>query len=117
MILGKHLLLDIEGEIDSTPFCDMDSAEKAFIDIAKNAGATVLSSHWHHFGEGCGYTGVIILAESHISCHTWRERGFAAVDIFMCGEADPELTVAPILTFFNFKNFKIKEYERGHILD
>jgi S-adenosylmethionine decarboxylase len=47
----------------------------------------VLFSHFHAFGEGQGVTGVVLLAESHITIHTWPECGFAAADIFMCGSA------------------------------
>lgn len=53
---------------------------------AKEAGATVLDVHVHEFGEGFGNTGVALLAESHISVHTWPENGYAAFDIFMCGD-------------------------------
>jgi S-adenosylmethionine decarboxylase len=57
---------------------------------AEAAGAHVLHSHFHGFGDGQGVTGVVLLAESHISIHTWPEDGFAAADIFMCGAAQPE---------------------------
>jgi hypothetical protein len=53
------------------------------------AGARILHGHFHTFGRRQGVTGVLLLAESHISIHTWPEAGFAAVDIFMCGECAP----------------------------
>ena len=55
----------------------------------KRPDATILHSHFHHFGPDGGVSGVVVLAESHISIHTWPERDFAAVDIFMCGACDP----------------------------
>ncbi len=57
---------------------------------ARQAGAQVLGNHFHAFGEEDGVTGVVLLSESHVSVHTWPESGFAAIDIFMCGSADPE---------------------------
>ena len=64
--------------------------EQLLRDAAKAAGAQVLHSHFHGFGDGLGVTGVVLLAESHISIHTWPEDGFAAADIFMCGATDPQ---------------------------
>lgn len=65
---------------------------------AKAAGAKVVGVHLHHFGEGMGLTGVAMLAESHISIHTWPEAGAAAVDLFVCGEnADAEAGLAVIV--------------------
>jgi S-adenosylmethionine decarboxylase len=60
------------------------------------AGARILHSHFHSFGEAMGVTGVVLLAESHISIHTWPEYGFAAADIFMCGDAQPRLALEVI---------------------
>jgi len=51
------------------------------------AGATLLHIHLHHFTPNGGISGVAVLAESHISVHTWPERNFAAFDVFMCGDA------------------------------
>lgn len=111
--LGKHLILDLWGEVDSFPFWSMDSAAEMFVEAVKQAGATVLTQRWHHFGEGCGYTGVVVLAESHISVHTWPEKGFAAVDIFMCGDCDPADTIKPILDFYKATQALDKYLNRG----
>lgn len=54
---------------------------------AANAGATVLAAHFHPFAGG-GITGVLLLAESHITVHTWPEHEYTALDLFMCGAAD-----------------------------
>ena len=90
--LGIHLLADLSG---IAPECLRDCAalERLLRAAATTAGAQVLHSHFHSFGAGQGVTGVVLLAESHISIHTWPECSFAAVDIFMCGAAQPQLAL------------------------
>jgi len=90
---GLHLLVDFEG---CHGLDDAALIEAALCEAAAACGATLLSVHLHRFGEGAGVTGVALLAESHISIHTWPERGFAALDIFMCGRCDPRLAL-PVL--------------------
>ncbi|MGO4381168.1 adenosylmethionine decarboxylase [Pseudoduganella sp. RAF53_2] len=86
---GVHLLADMSG-IAAELLTDCSKIEQLLRDAATAAGAHVLHSHFHGFGEGQGVTGVVLLAESHISIHTWPETGFAAADIFMCGRTDPQ---------------------------
>lgn len=86
---GSHLLADLSG-IDAGRLTDCDELEALLRSAAAAAGARVLHSHFHGFGQGLGVTGVVLLAESHISIHTWPEDGFAAVDIFMCGASRPQ---------------------------
>lgn len=88
--LGQHILLDLSG-IDVTLGCDVNAIEQLLRQAAHVAGATPIHSHFHRFGEGMGITGVLLLQESHISIHTWPEHAYAAVDIFMCGDALPML--------------------------
>ena len=76
-------------------------------------GATLLHIHLHRFGEGAGVSGVAVLAESHISVHTWPERGFAAFDIFMCGSCDPEKAVPVLKRYFKPETVRIDHYRRG----
>ena len=92
---GIHLLADFYGVAAHKLLSpgDIDSLLRAG---AEAAGARILHSHFHSFGEAMGVTGVLLLAESHISIHTWPEYGFAAADIFMCGEAQPQLALAII---------------------
>ncbi len=92
---GTHLLADLGG-IAADKLSDCDCIEQLLRGAAQAAGARVLHSHFHGFGVGLGVTGVVLLAESHISIHTWPEAGFAAADIFMCGSAQPELALAII---------------------
>ena len=93
--VGIHVLADLSG-IDAEKLCSCAALEQLLRDAAEAADARVLHSHFHGFGEGQGVTGVVLLAESHISIHTWPECGFAAADIFMCGNAKPELALAII---------------------
>lgn len=87
--LGTHLLADLSGIVPER-LRDCAALESLLRAAASAAGAQVLHGHFHSFGPGQGVTGVLLLAESHISLHTWPEVGFAAVDIFMCGAAQPQ---------------------------
>ncbi|MBV8634118.1 MAG: adenosylmethionine decarboxylase, partial [Burkholderiaceae bacterium] len=90
--LGRHVLADLQG-VDVALLVDAAAIETLLTRAALAAGATPIFAKFHHFGAGQGVTGVLLLAESHISIHTWPEHGFAAVDAFMCGSAQPELAV------------------------
>jgi S-adenosylmethionine decarboxylase len=107
---GLHVLLDLFG---AQNLADQAGVESALRAAAEACGATVLDIKLHQFGEGCGVTGVALLAESHISIHTWPETGFAAVDIFMCGACDSRLAVAPLRDYFAPGRIDIKTIARG----
>lgn len=79
---GTHLIADL---FDCRHLADMARVEAALRDAAAAAGATLLDLNLHGFGPGAGITGVALLAESHISIHSWPEHAAAAVDIFLCG--------------------------------
>lgn len=93
---GIHLLADLGG-IAAEKLCSCEALDTLLRTAAQAAHARVLHSHFHGFGDGQGVTGVVLLAESHISIHTWPECGFAAADIFMCGDAQPELALAIVV--------------------
>lgn len=90
---GVHLLADFHG-VAPELLIDPAKIDALLRACALAAGARILHSHFHSFGEQLGVTGVLLLAESHISIHTWPETGFAAADIFMCGAAAPQLALA-----------------------
>jgi S-adenosylmethionine decarboxylase len=96
---GTHLLADFEG-VAPALLLDAAAIEDVLRQAALAAGARILHGHFHTFGAGGGVTGVLLLAESHISIHTWPEDGFAALDIFMCGAARPALALARVKTVF-----------------
>lgn len=88
-----HVLADLR-QIDANLLRDRERIETLMRAAADVAGAHVIAGHFHHFGGDGGVTGMLMLAESHLSIHTWPELGLAAVDAFMCGEARAEVAVA-----------------------
>ena len=109
---GAHLLADLYG-VDPRKLIDAATIEALLRTSALAAGAQVLHSHFHTFGAGQGVTGVVLLAESHISIHTWPEFGFAAADIFMCGSAQPQLALEVIALAFGPTSRIVQTIARG----
>jgi len=109
---GTHLLIDLWG---ATQLDDPGHIDEALREAAIIAGATILHSHFHHFTPNGGVSGVVVLAESHISIHTWPERNFAAVDIFMCGACDPHKSIPVLQRAFAPERIDLDEQRRGRI--
>ena len=107
---GTHLIIDL---IDAKRLDDPEHIEQSLISAAEAAGATVLSSDFHIFTPNNGVSGVIVLAESHISIHTWPEKNFAAVDVFMCGDAQPMRTIPALKRAFAPERIGLQEIKRG----
>lgn len=107
---GMHLLVDLWGARGLT---DPAHIDRSLREAAEAAGATILHSHFHHFEPNGGVSGVVVLAESHISIHTWPERSFAAIDIFMCGECDPYLSLPVLKAAFRPESVDLDEHRRG----
>jgi S-adenosylmethionine decarboxylase len=82
--VGKHCILELYG-CDSSRLDDEAFLRDTITTAAKRAGATLLNLITHRF-QPQGVTGLALLAESHISIHTWPESGYAAVDVFTCGD-------------------------------
>lgn len=110
---GLHLIVDIESEVNLT---NVEAIRAGLEQAAHVCGATVLGCTMHHFGEGAGVTGVLLLAESHISIHTWPELKFAAVDIFMCGSCDPHRALPVLRALFSSERFHVRTIERRGLL-
>jgi len=113
--LGKHLLLELKG-CDKEVLNDIGFLKEALITAAGEAGAMVLGESFHQFNPH-GVSGVVIIAESHLCIHTWPEYGYAAADIFTCGNSVQPGKAAEILARkLGSKNHSVIELQRG-ILD
>ena len=109
---GMHLLVDLWG---ATNLGDPALIDVALREAAITAGATILHSHFHHFSPNGGVSGVVVLAESHISIHTWPERDFAAIDLFMCGACDPHDSIPVLQAAFKPARIDVIEQRRGRV--
>lgn len=107
---GSHLIIDL---YDANKLDDIDHIERALRDCVDAAGATLLHIHLHHFEPNGGVSGVAVLAESHISIHSWPENGYAALDVFMCGDAKPEACVPVLRKAFQPERIAVSEILRG----
>ncbi len=107
---GSHLLVDFWG---ASGLDDQELIETALREAVDACGATLLHIHLHRFTGNGGISGVAVLAESHISVHSWPERGFAAFDIFMCGACDPFNAVPVLRRYFQPETVQLSENKRG----
>ena len=107
---GTHLIVDLMGahRLDDLAYIDQTLRR-----CADAAGATLLQLHLHHFTPNNGVSGVAVLAESHISVHTWPERGYAALDVFMCGDTQPMKAVEIMREAFRPERLAVSEHLRG----
>jgi S-adenosylmethionine decarboxylase len=109
---GIHLLIDFWGCTQ----LEVVEIEHALRRAASACGATVLGVQLHSFGISAGVTGVAMLAESHMSIHTWPELDYIALDIFMCGNSNPHLALPILKEFFQPESISITEHNRGKVL-
>jgi S-adenosylmethionine decarboxylase len=110
---GTHLIVDLwhASNLD-----DLPAVEQALRVAADCAGATLLNVDLHRFSPNGGISGVAVLAESHISIHTWPEISYAAVDVFMCGNAQPHKAIEVLKGVFLPGMVTLAEHKRGVIL-
>ncbi|MEQ8355460.1 MAG: adenosylmethionine decarboxylase [Kiloniellaceae bacterium] len=107
---GTHLIVDLWG---AEGINDLAYVDQTLRDCVEAAEATLLHIHLHHFTPNDGISGVAVLAESHISIHSWPESGYAALDIFMCGAAKPHLAVEVLRQRFRPARLGVEEHRRG----
>ena len=106
---GVHLIIDL---YEARRLDDIDHIEATLRRCVEASHATLLHLHLHRF-EPNGVSGVAVLAESHISIHTWPHSGYAAVDVFMCGDADPDQCVPVLRDMLAAKRVEVSELRRG----
>lgn len=112
--LGRHLLVELYG-CDPELLKKVDAVREIMVSAAKACKATVVDVAFHEF-KPFGVSGVVVIAESHLSIHTWPEYRYAAVDIFTCGKTvDPEQAVEHIAASFHCPQPSIVEVKRGII--
>jgi S-adenosylmethionine decarboxylase len=106
---GVHLIVDLHG---AQGLDDIDLVEATLRRCVEAANATLLHIHLHHFRPN-GVSGVAVLAESHISIHTWPDAGYAALDVFMCGRASPDACIPVLRKAFKAERVEVSEILRG----
>ncbi len=107
---GRHLLIDLwrAARLD-----ELSHVEETMRRAVEAVGATLLRIELHHFTENHGVSGVAVLAESHMSIHTWPECGYAALDIFVCGDCDPYRAIPVLKAAFQPESLQVSEHRRG----
>jgi S-adenosylmethionine decarboxylase len=113
--LGRHLLLEL-FDCDTDTLNNLEAVKGALIEAAKRAQATIVDVVFHEFNP-FGISGVVVIAESHLSIHTWPEYRYAAVDIFSCGEIlQPEIAASYLVEQFGAARTSVFEMQRGMFL-
>ena len=110
--LGRHILAEIYG-CDAEILNNSEQIEKIMVESALEAGAEVREVAFHKFSPQ-GVSGVVVISESHLAIHTWPELGYAAVDVFTCGErVNPWDACNYLTTKFNAAHLSANEFKRG----
>lgn len=110
--LGRHIVCEFSG-CDPASLSDVKGIHAMMIGAAKAARATIMESAFHRF-EPQGVSGTVILAESHLSIHTWPEKGYAAMDFYTCGDhTDPWLACEHAAKLLEAKSVLTTEFKRG----
>ena len=107
---GIHLLIDFWEAKNLT---NMITVENTLREAAISANATAINLQLNQYPENEGISGILVLAESHISIHTWPERSFTAIDIFMCGNCNPYDCIPVLKKTFEPGNTTLFERRRG----
>ncbi|MCK8600542.1 adenosylmethionine decarboxylase [Desulfoferrobacter suflitae] len=110
--LGKHLIVELYG-CSSELLNNLVQVEKILIEAVELSKATIVQPVFHHFSPH-GVSGVVVIAESHFTIHTWPEYGYCALDIFTCGEQiDPDESLQFMKERFQAQNMSVMEIKRG----
>ncbi len=111
-ILGRHLIVEL-ADCNNEMLNNLEILEKHMNEAVRKSGATIVRSVFHRYNPQ-GVSGVVVIAESHISIHTWPEYGYAAVDFFTCGDTvDPYKAFEYMKEQLEAKSADVKELKRG----
>ncbi len=114
--LGRHLLLEL-FDCDIDVINSLEAVKGALVEAARLAQATIVDVVFHEFNP-FGISGVVVIAESHLSIHTWPEYRYAAVDIFSCGDTlQPEVAANYLVEQFSAERTSVVEMQRGMFLN
>ena len=111
MLLGRQILCDMWG---CEGLEDADLAESALQEATRAGNATLIRSFVHRFSPH-GLTALALIAESHVALHTWPEYGYASVDVFTCGDADPEAILDRLIATYRPREVQRLTLDRGHL--
>lgn len=109
--LGKHLIIELY-DCDPDAINNVKSIEETMLAAAHEAGATIVTHSFHQFSP-YGFSGAVIISESHFTIHTWPEHGYCAVDIFTCGDLNNDAAFEVIKNGLKAKSFSRIELRRG----
>ena len=114
MNLGTHILLDLY-DCQLQDLSDLEQMKTIMLVTALEIGADIIASKFYKF-KPYGVSGVVIIAESHLTIHTWPEYKFCSIDIYSCSKrVDLELAINLLKKFFQPKKVEVKQLERGCI--
>jgi len=110
--LGRHILLELYN-CDADFLNQTETIEKILVQTAELGNATIVETSFHQFSP-FGVSGVVVIAESHITIHTWPEHQYAAIDLFTCdNEMDTKIMVNYLVQEFKAGSFEEKLFLRG----
>lgn len=113
--LGRHVLLEL-FDCDLEAISSLEKVKCSLVEAARRAQCTIVDVVFHKFNP-FGISGVVVIAESHLSIHTWPEYCYAAVDIFICGDTCfPEIAAAYLTEQFGAERTSVVEMQRGMFL-
>jgi len=109
--LGRHLIADFFG-CDPRVTNHEPAIRRALVAATRKSGATIIGEVFHSFAPQ-GVTGTVVIAESHVSVHTWPEHGYVSVDIFTCGGLDPRPAFVHLQKALKAREYRTLELVRG----
>jgi S-adenosylmethionine decarboxylase len=114
--LGNQLIVDFY-DCNCDLFDDLEWVENVMIEAANRASATIVDVVFHKFNP-IGISGVVVISESHLAIHTWPEHGYAAIDVFTCGDIlDSEAAISYLATQFRCRKRSVTKVHRGNAID